>query len=92
MSLMYIAFFECVAIVWIYGTKRLSANIKDMSGNYPNAFCQLCWKYISPLLIMVRSSKISFKKTIFLKKKEKTAIYVLIILFSGNLDFQHTRL
>ena len=69
MSLMYIAFFECVAIVWIYGTKRLSANIKDMSGNYPNAFCQLCWKYISPLLIMVRSSKISFKKTIFLKKK-----------------------
>ena len=70
MSLMYIAFFECVAIVWIYGTKRLSANIKDMSGNYPNAFCQLCWKYISPLLIMVRSSKISFKKTIFLKKGE----------------------
>ena len=75
MSLMYIAFFECVAIVWIYGTKRLSANIKDMSGNYPNAFCQLCWKYISPLLIMV-SSTIYLKKTIFFLKREMTDIYL----------------
>ena len=52
MSLMYIAFFECVAIVWIYGTKRMSANIKDMTGSYPNFIFRLLWQYISPLLIL----------------------------------------
>ena len=53
MSLMYIAFFECVAIVWIYGTKRMAANIKDMTGSYPNFIFRLLWQYISPLLILV---------------------------------------
>ena len=53
MSLMYIAFFECVAVLWIYGTKRMSANIKDMTGSYPNIIYRLCWRYISPLLIFV---------------------------------------
>ncbi len=52
MSLMYIAFFECVAIVWIYGTKRLSANIKDMTGSYPHFFYRFCWNFVSPLLIL----------------------------------------
>ena len=55
MSLMYIAFFECIAIVWVYGVKRMSANIKDMSGSYPNIFYRLCWRYVSPLLILVRN-------------------------------------
>ena len=55
MSLMYIAFFECLAVVWIYGTKRMSANIKDMTGSYPNLAYRLCWRYISPLLILVRN-------------------------------------
>ena len=53
MSLMYIAFFECVAIVWIYGTKRMAANIKDMTGSYPNFIFRLLWQYVSPLLILV---------------------------------------
>jgi solute carrier family 6 GABA transporter-like protein 6/8/11/12/13 len=53
MTLMYIAFFECAAIVWIYGTKRLSANIKDMTGQYPNFMYRFCWKFISPFLIFV---------------------------------------
>lgn len=52
MSLMYIAFFECVAILWIYGTKRLSGNIKDMTGSYPNIFFRFCWMVVSPLLIL----------------------------------------
>lgn len=54
LSLMYIAFFECVAIVWIYGAKRLSSNVKDMTGKYPNVFFRVCWVFISPLLILVK--------------------------------------
>ena len=33
----------------------MSANIKDMSGSYPNIFYRLCWRYVSPLLILVRN-------------------------------------
>ena len=48
---MIIAFFECIGIVWMYGTGRLSANIKDMTGEYPNFFFRFCWSIVSPLLI-----------------------------------------
>jgi solute carrier family 6 GABA transporter-like protein 6/8/11/12/13 len=53
LSLMYIAFFETAAIVWCYGAKRLSSNVKDMTGKYPNLFFRVCWLVISPLLILV---------------------------------------
>lgn len=51
-SLMYIAFFECVAVVWMYGTGRLSANVKDMTGSYPNLFFRFCWPVVSPVLLL----------------------------------------
>ena len=52
-SLMFIAFFEIISVVWFYGTGRLSANIKDMTGDYPNKLFRFCWIVISPLLIAV---------------------------------------
>ena len=52
--MMFIAFFETVAIVWCYGTNRMSANIKDMTGKYPNVLFRICWVAVSPLLILVR--------------------------------------
>jgi len=52
-SLMYIALFETVAIVWIYGVKRLSANIEEMTGKKPNIIFRFCWKFVSPVLILI---------------------------------------
>merc|ERR1719431_491342 len=52
-SLMYIALFETITIVWIYGTKRLSANIEEMTGKKPHKIFQFCWACVSPLLIIV---------------------------------------
>lgn len=52
-SLMYIALFETVAIVWLYGVDRLSSNIEDMTGQQPNIIFRLCWKFVSPVLILV---------------------------------------
>ena len=52
-SLMYIALFETVAVVWIYGTKRLSANIEDMTGKKPSGLFKFCWVFVSPVLIFV---------------------------------------
>ena len=52
-SLMYIALFETITIVWIYGTKRLSANIEEMTGKKPHKIFQICWAIVSPLLIII---------------------------------------
>ncbi|KAL4223921.1 hypothetical protein ACF0H5_017383 [Mactra antiquata] len=51
MSLMYLAFFEVIAITWFYGAKRLAKNIEEMNGAPPNIFFVVCWYGISPLLI-----------------------------------------
>ncbi|KAK3595742.1 hypothetical protein CHS0354_025370 [Potamilus streckersoni] len=51
MSLMYLAFFEVIAITWIYGAKRLARNVRDMTGVAPSMFFIACWYVVSPLLI-----------------------------------------
>ena len=45
--------FETIAIVWFYGTKRLSENIEEMTGKKPNIVFRICWMFISPVLILV---------------------------------------
>ncbi|XP_060527837.1 sodium- and chloride-dependent GABA transporter ine-like [Cylas formicarius] len=50
-SIMYLAFFECVAITWFYGTFRLCRNVKTMTGRHPGWFLKICWLVITPLMI-----------------------------------------
>lgn len=50
-SLMYVAFFETVAIVWCYGAGRLAKNVADMTGKEPSVFFRLSWKVTAPCLI-----------------------------------------
>uniref|UniRef100_A0A3P8Z253 Transporter n=1 Tax=Esox lucius TaxID=8010 RepID=A0A3P8Z253_ESOLU len=52
-SIMFLAFFEVLAICGLYGVRRLSANVKEMGGNRPNIFFTVCWMFVSPLLITV---------------------------------------
>ncbi|KAK1160132.1 sodium- and chloride-dependent GABA transporter 1-like isoform X1 [Acipenser oxyrinchus oxyrinchus] len=52
-SLMFLAFFEVVAICWIFGVKRLTRIVTEMLGTPPNMFFKVCWWVISPLLVMV---------------------------------------
>ena len=52
-SLMYVALFETIAIVWCYGTDRLAANVADMTGSMPGAACKVAWKVMAPGLIAV---------------------------------------
>jgi len=51
-SLMYIAFFEVVAIVWVYGANRLASNVREMTGSLPNIYIRSCWMVASPCLIL----------------------------------------
>uniref|UniRef100_UPI00358E25D0 sodium- and chloride-dependent GABA transporter ine-like isoform X2 n=1 Tax=Myxine glutinosa TaxID=7769 RepID=UPI00358E25D0 len=53
---------ELVVISWIYGTKRLCANVKEMTGQKPGLFFQICWRFLSPCILMrlVKSIKPTF--------------------------------
>lgn len=51
---MYLAFFEVVAIVWIYGADRLARNVQEMTGRMPSLYFRFCWYLAAPLLILVR--------------------------------------
>ncbi|XP_022909360.2 sodium- and chloride-dependent GABA transporter ine isoform X1 [Onthophagus taurus] len=50
-SIMYLAFFEIVAIAWFYGVKRLSRDIEDMTGRQPSLYFKFCWYVAAPLMI-----------------------------------------
>ncbi|XP_066247922.1 sodium- and chloride-dependent GABA transporter ine-like isoform X2 [Euwallacea similis] len=50
-SIMYLAFFEVIAIAWFYGAGRLSQNVKTMTGRHPGLFFKTCWLVITPLTI-----------------------------------------
>ncbi|XP_042907989.1 sodium- and chloride-dependent GABA transporter 2 [Parasteatoda tepidariorum] len=48
-SLLFVVFFQTVAISWIYGTERLSKNINTMIGFHPGTFLKTGWKILIPL-------------------------------------------
>ncbi|XP_026866101.1 sodium- and chloride-dependent GABA transporter ine isoform X1 [Electrophorus electricus] len=52
-SIMFLAFFEVVAICWLYGVRRLTSNLEEMMGRKPGMFFRLCWMVICPVLIAV---------------------------------------
>lgn len=51
-SLMYLAFFEVVAIVWVYGADRLARNVQEMTGRMPSLYFRFCWYLAAPILIL----------------------------------------
>ncbi|KAM4559550.1 sodium- and chloride-dependent GABA transporter 2-like isoform 2-T2 [Odontesthes bonariensis] len=47
-SLLLLSIFQSLAIGWVYGAERFSANIKDMTGYRPLPVFKLCWRYLTP--------------------------------------------
>lgn len=52
-SLVLIALLESIAIGWVYGTENFCKNIESMIGHRPNLFFRMCWKFLSPVIILV---------------------------------------
>ncbi|XP_055315143.1 sodium- and chloride-dependent GABA transporter ine isoform X3 [Sitodiplosis mosellana] len=50
-SIMFLAFFQIIAISWFYGVSRLSRNIKQMTGKVPSLYFRSCWLIIGPSLL-----------------------------------------
>lgn len=51
MSLLWICFFETIAIAWFYGANRFADNIESMMGHRPSRFWVLCWTVFAPGLM-----------------------------------------
>ncbi|XP_073322135.1 sodium- and chloride-dependent GABA transporter 1 isoform X2 [Pagrus major] len=51
-SLMFLAFFEVVAVCWVFGVSKISLMIKRMLGKTPNIFFRLCWRFFCPVLVL----------------------------------------
>jgi SNF family Na+-dependent transporter len=51
-ALMLIVFFEAVSVTWFYGLDKFCDNIHQMFQVKPHLFWKICWKYVSPLIIM----------------------------------------
>lgn len=56
-SVILICVFEVVMVSWIYGNKRFSEDIFFMIGSYPGRVWTVCWKYITPTILIVRYFK-----------------------------------
>ncbi|XP_010790456.1 sodium- and chloride-dependent taurine transporter-like [Notothenia coriiceps] len=50
--LLWVAFFECVAVAWVYGADNYYDALEDMLGYRPNAWMKYSWSYITPILCM----------------------------------------
>ena len=58
-GLTFIAFLELIGMVHVYGHKRFTQDIEDMTGVRPGVYWQATWRVISPslmLLVLVSSS------------------------------------
>ncbi|XP_051891271.1 sodium- and chloride-dependent GABA transporter ine isoform X3 [Pristis pectinata] len=52
-SIVFLTFFEVLAVFWFYGVSRLSQNITEMLGKPPNIYFRVCWLVLSPVLILI---------------------------------------
>uniref|UniRef100_A0A8C3G8U3 Transporter n=1 Tax=Cyclopterus lumpus TaxID=8103 RepID=A0A8C3G8U3_CYCLU len=55
-SLVFLAFFEVVAVCWIFGVPRVCLMVERMQGKTPNIYFRVCWQLICPLLSILISS------------------------------------
>uniref|UniRef100_UPI0035902210 sodium- and chloride-dependent taurine transporter-like isoform X1 n=1 Tax=Myxine glutinosa TaxID=7769 RepID=UPI0035902210 len=69
-SLLWVAFFECVTVAWIYGTVQFYDALEDMLGFHPSPWMKWCWNVITPILCvacfifsLVKFTPLTYNKT-----------------------------
>ncbi|XP_020514533.2 sodium- and chloride-dependent GABA transporter ine isoform X1 [Labrus bergylta] len=51
-SLVFLAFFEVVAVCWIFGVPQISLMVERMQGKTPNIYFRVCWLLLCPMLVL----------------------------------------
>lgn len=57
MSLLWVCFFQTIAISWIFGADQFSNCVYEMTGIRPNKFWHIAWVYLAPTVMLVSKSK-----------------------------------
>ncbi|VDK79434.1 unnamed protein product [Onchocerca ochengi] len=51
-ALLWLLFFECIAISWSVGINQWYEHIRSMVGYYPSRWWKFCWVYATPIVCM----------------------------------------
>lgn len=52
MSLLWVVFFQTIAIGWCFGAAKFCDCVEQMTGTRPNMWFYLCWKYFAPAVMI----------------------------------------
>jgi len=52
MSLLWVVFFQTIAIGWCFGAAKFCDCVEQMTGTRPNIFFYLCWKFFAPAVMV----------------------------------------
>ncbi|CAM1298491.1 SLC6A19 (predicted) [Pycnogonum litorale] len=52
LTLMFIAFCEMIAVMYVYGHERFTHDIKTMCGSAPGKYWQYTWRFIAPVILL----------------------------------------
>ncbi|XP_076263934.1 serotonin transporter [Rhynchophorus ferrugineus] len=53
LAILFVVFVENAGVCWLYGTDNFARDIEKMIGHKPGLFWRLCWKYISPIFLLI---------------------------------------
>ena len=52
-ALLWVALWEMIAVMWIYGVRNFCADLEHMLGFKPSRLWQVCWAMVSPIFLAV---------------------------------------
>ena len=81
LSLLWICFFETIAISWFYGVNRFARNIESMTGSKPHIFWYLCWACFAPLVMAVSTFMINENIKMSHCTKKSSILFSCMICF-----------
>lgn len=50
-GVLFIAVFEMIGVMWVYGVRNFSADVEFMLGFQPNYYWKVCWSVVSPVAL-----------------------------------------
>jgi solute carrier family 6 serotonin transporter-like protein 4 len=66
LAILFVVFVEAAGVCWLYGTDNFARDIEKMIGHKPGIFWRICWKYISPVFLLVRTQSKVNRRLLFL--------------------------